>query len=173
MAVSLKLPLVLVDDADLVRVSAENPGYQFEREEDGTLTVSPTFTNGGARSGEAYFQLRLHANSAGGRAFDSNTGFAIGPHGAIKSPDAAWVSRARIDALNETELAGFWPLCPDVAIEVASASDAFDDVIAKLELYVRHGAAYAVAIDPRTRGVVERGRSPDGLSLDFDAIIDA
>ena len=131
MAVSLKLPLLLVDDADLVRVSAENPGYQFEREEDGTLTVSPTFTNGGARSGEAYFQLRIHANSAGGRAFDSNTGFAIGPHRAIKSPDAAWVSRARIDSLNETELAGFWPLSPDVAIEVASASDAFDDVIAR------------------------------------------
>ncbi len=48
MAVSLKLPLVLVDDADLVRVSAENPGYQFEREENGTLTVSPNFTNSGA-----------------------------------------------------------------------------------------------------------------------------
>jgi hypothetical protein len=57
MAVSLKLPLVLVDDADLVRVSEENPGYQFEREDDGTLTVSPTFTSGGARSGAAFFQL--------------------------------------------------------------------------------------------------------------------
>jgi hypothetical protein len=40
MSVSLKLPLVLVDDADLVRVSEENPGYQFECEEDGRLTVS-------------------------------------------------------------------------------------------------------------------------------------
>jgi Uma2 family endonuclease len=173
MAVSLKLPLVLVDDADLVRVSAENPGYQFEREEDGTLTVSPTFTNGGARSGEAYFQLRLYANSAGGRAFDSNTGFAIGPHRAIKSPDAAWVSRARIDSLNETELAGFWPLSPDVAIEVASASDDFDDTVSKIEFYLKHGTAYGVAIDPRTRRVVERGEALEGLSLDFDAIVDA
>ncbi|MBD5606442.1 MAG: Uma2 family endonuclease [Candidatus Eremiobacteraeota bacterium] len=44
----------------------------------------------------------------------------MGPLRAIKSPDAAWVSRARIESLTETELAGFCPLAPDVAIEVAS-----------------------------------------------------
>jgi Uma2 family endonuclease len=173
MSVSLKLPLVLVDDADLVRVSEENPGYQFEREEDGTLTVSPTFTSGGARSGEAYFQLRAYAKARGGRAFDSNAGFAIGPHRAIKSPDASWVTQSRIDSLNEIELAGFWPLSPDVAIEVRSISDDFRETVAKIKLYMRHGSRYAVAIDPFTREGVERGEAPEGLSLDFDAIIDA
>jgi Uma2 family endonuclease len=173
MAVSLKLPLVLVDDADLVRVSEENPGYQFEREEDGTLTVSPTFTSGGARSGAAFFQLYEYAKAYGGRAFDSNAGFAIGPHRAIKSPDASWVSQSRIDSLNEIELAGFWPLSPDVAIEVRSISDDFRDTVAKIELYMRHGSRYAVAIDPFTRDVVERGEAPQAVSLDFDAIIDA
>jgi hypothetical protein len=59
MAVSLNLPLVLVDDADLVRVSEENPGYQFEREENGTLTVCPNFTNSGAQSGKAFRQELL------------------------------------------------------------------------------------------------------------------
>ncbi len=49
MGVSLKIPLIVVDDADLVRVSRENPGYHFEREEDGTLTVSPNFTRSAAR----------------------------------------------------------------------------------------------------------------------------
>jgi len=173
MAVSLKLPLVLVDDADLVRVSEENPGYQFEREEDGTLTVSPTFTRGGGQSGRAYYQLQTYAMHAGGEAFDSNAGFAIGPHRAIKSPDASWVSQSRIDSLNEIEVAGFWPLSPDVAIEVKSVSDDFRDTVAKIEFYMRHGSQYTVAIDPFTREVVERGEAPEGLSLDFDAIIDA
>jgi hypothetical protein len=38
MAVLLKTPLVLVTDDDLLRVSRDNPGYRFEREEDGTFS---------------------------------------------------------------------------------------------------------------------------------------
>jgi Uma2 family endonuclease len=173
MSVSLKLPLVLVDDDDLVRVSEENPGYQFEREEDGTLTVSPTFTLGGGQSGRAYYQLETYARSAGGAAFDSNAGFEIGPRRAIKSPDASWVSENRIDALTQIQRARFWPLSPDVAIEVNSSSDDFRDTVAKIEFYMKHGTRYAVAIDPTTREVVELGVPPDGLVLDFDRIIDA
>ena len=173
MAVSLRIPLVLVDDDDLVRVSRENPGYRFEREEDGTLTVSPNFTMGGAQSGAAYSQLHAFALHAGGKAFDSSAGFKIGRRGAVKSPDASWVSQSRIDALTATERAGFWPLAPDVAIEVNSASDDFRRTVAKADFYVKHGSAYAVAIDPATRNVVQRGAPPRGLKLNFDAIVDA
>jgi hypothetical protein len=37
---------------------------------------------------------------------------------------------------------------------------------------MRHGTRYAVAIDPFTREIGERGEAPDGLSLDFDRMID-
>ena len=47
MAISLRAPLVLIDDDDLVRVSRDNPVYRFEREEDGTIVVSLTRTKGG------------------------------------------------------------------------------------------------------------------------------
>jgi Uma2 family endonuclease len=172
MAVSLKIPLIVVDDADLVRVSRENPGYQFEREEDGTLTVSPNFTRGGAQSGKAYAQLLAYAVKAGGKAFDSSAGFKIGRRGAIKSPDASWVSQPRIDALMAEELSGFWPLNPDVAVEVRSASDDFKDTVKKISFYFENGSRYAFAIDPETREVVKRGSSPAGLELDVAAIID-
>lgn len=58
-------PLILVTDDDLVRVSNENPGYTFERERDGSVTVNPTSTRGGAQSGEAFAQLfyRQHGSS--------------------------------------------------------------------------------------------------------------
>jgi Uma2 family endonuclease len=171
MSVSLRLPLIVVDDADLVRVSEENPGYQFEREEDGTLTVSPTFTRSGGHSGRAYFQLQAYALRTGGEAFDSNAGFKIGPRHAVKSPDASWVSTSRIDALTPVEAAGFWPISPDVAIEVRSVSDDFRDTIAKIDFYMKHGTRYGVAIDPYSREVIERGDAPEGLVLDFDAII--
>jgi Uma2 family endonuclease len=171
-AVSLKIPLVLVTDEDLVRVSNENPGYRFEREENGTLTVSPNFTIGGAQSGQAFYQLVEFTQRAGGRAFDSSAGFKIGKRGAVKSPDASWVSQPRIDRLTPAELAGFWPLSPDVAIEVKSVSDDFESTISKIKFYRKHGSAYAVAIDPATRRVVELGTAPDSLVLDFDKIVD-
>jgi Uma2 family endonuclease len=173
MAISLKIPLVLVDDDDLVRVSRENPGYRFEREEDGTLTVSPNFTVGAAQSGQTYHQLLVYSQRAGGRAVDSSAGFKIGRRGAVKAPDASWVSQPRIDALTVAERAGFWPLSPDVAIEIKSASDDFKDTVAKIGFYRKHGSTYAVAIDPATREVVQLGIAPHDLTLDFDEIIDA
>jgi hypothetical protein len=59
------------------------------------------------------------------------------------------------------------------AIEVRSDSDAFADTIGKVRQFVDRGTRYAVAIDPTTREVVEFGNRPDGLELDFDAIINA
>ncbi len=173
MAVLLQTPLVIRDDDDLVRVSEQNPGYRFEREADGAVLVSPTSTNDGAKSGEAFFQLATHAKKHGGRAFDSSTGFAIGPAQTVRSPDASWISEKRVQSLPAAQRTGFWPMSPDVAIEVRSQSDKFDDVIAKTREYLARGTAYAVAIDPQTREVREFGKPPEGLVLDFNAIIDA
>jgi Uma2 family endonuclease len=173
MHIALKTPLVLVTDDDLVRTTRDNPGYRFEREEDGRIIVSPTHTSGSAKSLEAAVQLYTFAKRAGGKAYDSSGGFAIGPLQRIYSPDAAWVSRPRIDALTPLERSGFWPLSPDVVIEVRSESDDFRDTVAKIEQYIERGSAYAVAIDPATRRVIELGAAPADLALDFDAIIDA
>jgi Uma2 family endonuclease len=171
--VALKTPLVLATDEDLVRVSRENPCYRFEREPDGTVVVSPTHTKGGAESGEAFGQLRDYRKRVGGKAFDAQTGFAIGPLQRVASPDASWVSQSRIDALPPGEDDGFWPLSPDVAIEVKSGTDSFEDTVAKVKRFIERGSTYAVAIDPSTREVVHVGVAPADLSLDFDAIIDA
>ena len=77
MSVSLKTPLVIENDRDLMRVAGENPGYSFEREANGSVVVSPTNTKGGAKSAEACGQLRDYKKRFGGNVFDSNTGFAI------------------------------------------------------------------------------------------------
>ena len=42
-------PAVFSDD-DLLRLSRTNPGWQFERSDDGALLVSPTSTPGGAKN---------------------------------------------------------------------------------------------------------------------------
>lgn len=169
----LRLPSE-VSDLDLMQMGDDNPGYRFEREEDGSLIVSPTSTRGGAKSGEAYYQLRLYANTMGGKAFDSSTGFAIGPGSRMYAPDASWVSQPRIDVqAGSPNEDGFWSISPDVAIEVKSKTDDWRVTVAKAQTFIERGSTYAVAINPETREVVTAGTPPPGLALDFDAIIDA
>jgi len=75
--------------------------------------------------------------------------------------------------LTDQQKAKYWPISPDVAIEVASETDDFVDTVSRIETFIERGGQYAVAIDPRTREVQPRGNPPVGLKLDFDAIIDA
>lgn len=159
-----------ISDDDLRRFSHTNPGWQFERADDGSLLVSPTSTAGGAKSGEAYVQLYAHAKRVGGKAFDAATGFKT-PAGGVVCPDASWVGAARV-ALHAQE-SGFWQVMPDVVIEVASPSDAWPLLKKKIDMYAQDGAGYALAIDPRTRATYISGSCPEGLVLDIDAIIDA
>jgi Uma2 family endonuclease len=68
---------------------------------------------------------------------------------------------------------GFWPISPDVAIEVTSKSDDWRVTVARVRTFIERGSTYAVAINTETRVVVPCGTPPPGLTLDFDAIIDA
>jgi len=161
---------VAFTDDDLLRLSETNPGWKFERDDDGALLVSPTSSSGGAKSLEAAAQLRDYSKVAGGKAFDSSTGFK-GPRGGVFSPDGSWISAERIERFKNKN--GFWKVLPDVVIEVASESDSWPSLTRKIDIYIAGGAGYGLAIDPRTRETCERGRCPDGLVIDIDAIIDA
>jgi Uma2 family endonuclease len=174
MPITLAAPILVESDDALVRLSHDNPGYRIERGEDGTITMSPTHTKGGAKSLKAGVQLDRYAMTAGGKAFDSSTGFNVGPRKKTMSPDASWMSQPRIDELIRLGKAEkYWPISPDVVIEVKSDSDEFSDTLAHAEHFIDRGTLYAVAIDLDTREVVELGAAPDGLTLDFDSIIDA
>lgn len=129
-----------------------NSELRIERTSQGDLHIMPpTGGETGRRSGEVFFQLKQWTDRDGtGVAFDSSTGFWL-PHGAMRSPDAAWVRRDRWEALNAAEREGFPPLAPDFVVEVRSATDRRSDLQAKLREYVDHGVRLAWLIDPQTR----------------------
>ena len=87
-----------------------------------------------------------------GVAFDSSAGFRL-PNGAVRSPDAAWVQRSRLDVLDDETKERFLPLCPDFVIELRSPSDALKTVQEKMEEYRANGARLGWLIDPMTRRV--------------------
>lgn len=189
MSVRLDMPRAVTDE-DLLLLSERNPGYQFERTAEGRLIVSPTGGESGHRSGEVFLQLGIWNRGHGqGLVFDSSTGFNL-PDGSCLSPDAAWVRRARWDALTREQRKGYLPLAPDAAFEVRSESDRMADLRAKMATYLANGTRVAVLVDPeeQTVEVYRPGQAPEhhsrprrvaidpelaGFALDLAPVFDA
>lgn len=160
------------DDDAIAKFSAGAAGWRIEFNEQGTMLVSPTYSESGPRDVEAALQLRAFADRFGGKVFGSSAGFRL-PDGSLRSPDAAWISHERLDRLTSADRVKFWRVCPDVVIEILSATDDWAELLTKLESYRKNGSRFAVALDPYARRVETHGRAPDGLELDVEAILDA
>lgn len=84
-----------------------------------------------------------------GHLYDSSTGFRL-PNGAIRSPNAAWVSQSRWNALTLDQRKKWVPLCPDFIVELKSPSDEVEDLRLKMQEYVENGLLLGWLINPDT-----------------------
>ena len=176
------MPLVLematanihLSDEQFYRLCQVNRDLRLERTSTGKLVIMPpTGWETGNRNFRMAQQLGNWADADGtGIGFDSSTGFRL-LNGAIRSPDAAWVKRDRLEALNP-DPDKFLPLCPDFAIELRSASDRLADVQAKMQEYLDNGLRLGWLINPQEHQVeiyrlgqaVEVINSPSELSAE-------
>ena len=136
-------------------LAAANRELHLERTATGELIVNPpTGGNTGKRNWNIAGELYLWWRNAQepGEAFDSSTGFEL-PNGANRSPDAAWVSQARWDALTPEQQDSFIPLCPDFVVELRSKNDTLKDLRGKMEEYRENGAKLGWLIDPKHKRV--------------------
>ncbi len=131
-----------------------NRDLRIERSAKGEVIVmSPAGGYSSFQNLEVASQLRAWATKDGsGVAFDSSAGFRL-PNGAMGSPDAAWVQRARLEKLSRREKERFIPLCPDFVIEVASLSDDISTLREKMREYVACGLRLGWLILPATTQV--------------------
>jgi Uma2 family endonuclease len=131
-----------------------NGDLQIERTKRGEIIVmSPAGGYSSFRSGEVFSQLKVWADKEGsGLAFDCSIGFRL-PTGGMRSPDAAWVKRSRLEELTQAEKEKFIPLCPDFLIEVASPSDPLSDLLEKMEEYQQSGLPLGWLILPKKKQV--------------------
>ena len=160
---SLKLrPVVRLSDDEFFEFCQLNRDLRIERNAGGGITIMPPA--GGEtsdRNSEINMQLRLWAKRDGtGVTFDSSGGFVL-PNEAMLSPDAAWVSRDRFEALTAEQRTKFPPLCPDFVIELRSPTDSLPVLRSKMQEYIDNGARLGWLIDPREGQVhVYRPGSP-------------
>ena len=137
---------------DLFVISSDDHKYELVA---GTLVrMSPTGRAHGAVSVRVGRLLDEYVETHGlGVVCGAETGFILrrGPD-TVRAPDASFVRKERVPATGDPER--YWPLAPDLAVEVLSPSDRAADVQAKLDDYFTAGAQLVWVIDPRERTVV-------------------
>ena len=156
-------PLLLPHDLRLTLeqftlVCEANPDAVLELAADGQLiTMTPTGGETGRRNTRLLTRLQSWADLQGGwEVFDSSTGFRL-PDDSVLSPDACVVKQERWQALSPEQRRTFPPLCPDLVIELASASDSgprgSEALRRKMELFQANGAHLGWLLFPEQRAV--------------------
>lgn len=168
-------PVVDLNDDQLYEFSQINRDLRIERNAQGELIIMPpTGGETSERNAEITMQLRLWAKQNGeGATFDSSGGFRL-PNGAVRSPDAAWVKRSRLETLTAEDRKKFIPLCPDFLIELRSPTDSLSVVQEKMQEYLDNGTQLAWLIDPDQKRIyvyrpdvsVQELENPDRISGD-------
>jgi Uma2 family endonuclease len=70
----------------------------------------------------------------------------------VRAPDASFVAKERIPA--EGIPRGYWPFAPDLAVEVVSPHDRFEEVQEKVAQYLAAGTRLVWVVLPKTRTVL-------------------
>jgi Uma2 family endonuclease len=149
--ITLVLDPPLSDEAFLAFCQLNDVAH-IERTREGVIVMNPPagiLTS----SGNTEILAQLHAwwkTHRQGRVTDSNGGFNL-PDGSMLSPDAAYISPARLAQVPPEELEGFPHLCPDFVIELRSRRDTLPAATQKMERWIENGAALAWLIDPYER----------------------
>lgn len=142
------LPMTLsapgLTDAQFQEFCEQYADFRLEYTAEGELIVMPpTDPETSARNAELTMQLKPWAKRRrDGIATDSSGGFTL-PNGARLSPDAAWISRAR---LHDKQ-------CPEFIIDLLSLTDRPRKAHAKMLAWIENGAELGWLIDPLKRSV--------------------
>lgn len=147
-------PAIQLTDEQFFEFCQINRELRIERTAEGdVLIMPPAGWETGKRNADLTSALWVWAKRDGsGMVSDSSAGFIL-PNGAVRSPDAAWVKRARLAALTPEQKKKFLPMCPDFVIELRSPTDHLATVKAKMQEYIENGAQLGWLIDGEPRRV--------------------
>lgn len=130
-----------MDDDRFFEFCARNSDYRIERTAEGKGVIMPgTGGKTGYRNSGLNAQLwnwNHRARKRGG-VFDSSTLFRL-PNGAMRSPDAAWISRERMALIPEEQREKWVPLCPEFLVELSSPADRLAQVKLKMDEWMANG----------------------------------
>jgi Uma2 family endonuclease len=148
-------------DEEFFHFCQDNSDVKFERTSNGQIIImSPTTYITGRRNNEILFQLNAwNKKFKLGSTVDSDTGFYLA-NGAMRNPDAAWISNQKLAKVPTSELNSFPHLCPDFIVELKSKSDSPDDLKSKMKEWMDNGCSlgWLIDADKETVLIYEQGK---------------
>lgn len=123
-------------------------GNRYELIEGVLSMMSPAGSEHGRVAGRIFLRLATHVEQHGlGETYAAETGFQIAESpDTVRAPDAAFVSRERLEAIAPTQ--GYLPLAPDLVVEVVSPNDSFSSIEAKAADWLKAGCQVVLVADP-------------------------
>ena len=128
-------------------------GFRYELVKGELIKMSPAGSEHGAIIVKLTVRLGHHveANKLG-VCFGAETGFKIASNpDTVRAPDVGFIKREKIPESGITEK--FWPGAPDLAVEVLSPGDTFDEVYGKVEDWLAAGTSAVWVVSPKRRNV--------------------
>jgi Uma2 family endonuclease len=142
----------LADDEAFLRW-ANQPlleSFQIESDAQGVVSImSPTGWSSGPINARIIRQLDAWAETHGGYVTESSAMYHLA-HVGRRVPDAAWISRARLQAVPPRQRRTILPVAPEFVVEVRSETDDLDDLMDKMRDWVSDGVLLGLLLDPQT-----------------------
>ncbi len=159
----LPMPMLPLDADAFYNFCVANPDIRMELTAAGEIVVMPLAgMESDHQSLRAGSTLDQYAQRDGrGIALGSSAGFTL-PTGAVRSPDAAWISHQRLRAVPYSQRRRFPRVAPEFVIEVMSPSDTLTEAQAKMQEWIDAGVELGWLIDgdARTVMVYRPGQEP-------------
>ena len=150
----LDFAAIAMTDEQFVQFCADNGELRFELTANRELLVMPPEgMKSGSRNAILLQRLGTWAELDGsGVPFGSSSGLTL-PNGAMRSPDACWISRERWDALSDSEQDLFSHVIPEFVIELRSRTDTVPSLQNKMVEYLDNGVLLGWLVDPYNQTV--------------------
>ena len=128
-------------------------GQRYELVRGALVRMAATGGQHGIIASRLDYRLRAFVEAHDlGEVCAAETGFRLAQNpDTVRAPDVSFIGRERVPAQGVPE--GCWPFAPDIAVEVISPSDRFDDVLTKVQDYLQAGTRLVWVFHPRTKTV--------------------
>jgi Uma2 family endonuclease len=165
----LSLEAADMNDEEFYVLCMDNPELGIERNANGKIIIMPpTTSETGRYNSKIHIEIGIwNKKSQLGETFDSSTGFKL-PNGADRSPDTAWVSNERWNALPGEQKKKFAPIVPDFVLELRSSDQNLSELREKMDEYMDCGCRLGWLVDPQNRRTYVYSANGDIQTVSFD-----
>ncbi len=141
-----------MSDEEFFNFCAQNKNARIERDENHQIYIKAPAGLSGSSLNAIVTSLLVQWNfeRGPGKVFESSAGFFL-PDKSMRSPDTAWLSNAKWNAIPEEEKLKFSYVVPEFIIEAMSPSDRLPQLKKKMGKWIENGVLLAWLIVPQSK----------------------